>query len=154
MARSISLLGLTLAFVPALARDDARDAKIIATATETSRNALIGPFDIKREGVVVRNAEELVALTSKAKSVKDEKVQKEMETELAKLLKVETIDWQKQIVIGFIGEKLESLKIDGKTLQATYIPFNEPSARLIPPTPKILVLTERFAGEVKFVPKK
>ena len=48
-------------------------------------------------------AEELVGVTSKAKSAKDPDVQKEMEAELAKLLKVDAIDWNKQIVLGVIS---------------------------------------------------
>jgi hypothetical protein len=93
-------------------------------------------------------------LSRKAKSAKDPVVQKEMDVELAKLLKVDAVDWRKHIVLGVIGQGFDSLKYDGKVLTATYIPFKEPLTRLIPPTPKVLVLIERFEGEVKFVPKK
>jgi hypothetical protein len=115
----------------------------------------IGSFELETTGVVVRNAEELVALTSKAKSAKDPAVQKEMETELAKLLKVETVDWNKQMVLGMIAEGFESLKIDGKVLTVTYAPHNQlPLRGAIQDPPKTLVLVERFEGEVKFVKKK
>jgi hypothetical protein len=134
--------------------EDARDVKSIAAAKGDSRDGRLGPFEIKRHGVVVRSAEELVALTSEAKSAKDPKVQKEMEAELAKLLKVDAIDWNKQMVIAVIGEKIESLKTDGKALTATYVPFKEPLQLAVPPTPKVLVLIERLEGEVKFVQKK
>jgi hypothetical protein len=81
-------------------------------------------------------------------------VQKEMEAELAKLLKVNAIDWSKQMVLGAIATRLVSLKTDGKVVTATFIPYQEPLARRIPPTPKFLVLIERFEGEVRFNPKK
>jgi hypothetical protein len=77
-----------------------------------------------------------------------------MDVELAKLLKVDAVDWRKHIVLGVIGQGFDSLKYDGKVLTATYVPFKEPLTRLIPPTPKVLVLIERFEDEVKFVPKK
>jgi hypothetical protein len=140
--------------LPATTRgEDAKELETIATAKGNSRSASIGSFQLKRDGVVIRSAEELVALTSQAKSAKDPEVQKEMEAELAKLLKVDGIDWSKQTVLGVIGG-FDSLKIDDKVLTATYVPFKEPGGRVVPETPKILVLTERFEGEVKFVPKK
>src|SRR5262249_19536552 len=128
--------------------------KPIATAKDNSRSASVGSFLLKREGVVIRSAEELVALTDKAKSAKDAAVQKEMEAELAKLLKVDAIDWNKQIVLGVIGEGFDSLNTDGKILTATFVPFKEPPARSIPATPKILVLIDRFEGKVQFEKKK
>jgi hypothetical protein len=77
-----------------------------------------------------------------------------MEAELAKLLKVEAVDWNEQTVLGVIGEGFEALRIEGKVLTATFVPFKEPSGRALPRTPKVLVLLERFDGEVKFVKKK
>ena len=138
---------------PALA-EDTKELKPIATARGDSRDGRLGPFEIKRHGVAVRSAEELVMLSSEAKSAKDPKVQKEMEAELAKLLKVDAIDWNKQMVLAVISEKFESLTTDGKALTATYIPYKEPLQLAVPPTPKILVLIDRFEGEVKFVAKK
>jgi hypothetical protein len=134
--------------------DDPREVKPIATAKGDSRDGRLGPFEVKRHGVAVRSAEELVMLTAEAKSAKDPKVQKQMEAELAKLLKVEAIDWGKQMVVAVIGEKIESLKADGKALTVTFVPFKEPLQLAVPPTPKIAVLVERFEGEVKFVQKK
>src|SRR5262245_29180468 len=140
---SHSILAIALVLLPAMVRGDDKDVKIIATATDNSASARMGPLYLKREGVVLRNAEDVVALSSKPKSAKDPAVQKQMEADLAKILKVDAIDWSKQMVVGIIGEKLNSLKIDGKVLTATYVPFKEPSGRAIPPTPKVLVLTER-----------
>jgi hypothetical protein len=145
---------VAVAILPATTRaQDARHVKPIATAKGDSRDGRLGPFEIKRNGVVVRNAEELVALSSKAKSATDSAVQKEMEVELARLLKVETIDWKKQMVLAVISERFESLTTDGKVLTATYPPYKDPLALAVPPTPKVLVLIERFDGEVKFVQK-
>jgi hypothetical protein len=141
--------------IPTTARaEDTKELKPVATAKDRTLRASIGSFQLQTDGVVIRSAEELVALTTKAKSAKDPVVQKAMETELAKLLKVEAIDWNKQIVLGVIGEEFDSLKSDGKVLTATFVPFKEPGGRAVPPTPKILVLIDRFEGEVKFVKKK
>ena len=159
MSRALQLYVAACLILAATARaQGARELKTIATAKETSRSASIGPFRLKTDGVVIRNAEELVALSGNAKSAKDPMVQKKMEAELAKLLKVDAIDWSKQMVLGVIGDGFVSLKTDGKVLMASYVPFKgretaplEPS---IPGPPKILVLIERFEGEVRFVPIK
>jgi hypothetical protein len=151
---SRSLLAVALVLLPAMVRGEDKDVKIIANATDNERTSRMGPIYLRRDGVVIRNAEELVALSSKPKVAKDAAVQKQMEAELAKLLKVDAIDWNKQMVVGLITEKLESLKTDGKVVTATYVPFKEPGGRAVSPTPKVLLLTDRFEGEVKFVPKK
>jgi hypothetical protein len=144
----------TILPLTARAQDPTKELKTIATAKDRARSSSFGPFWIKRPGVVIRSAEELVALTNKAASAKDVTVQKAMENELAKLLKVDAIDWSKQTVLGIIGESFESLKCDGKVLTATFVPYDETVTRAIPPTPKVLVLIDRVEGEVKFVPKK
>src|SRR5262245_4513558 len=109
--------------LPAVARaEDPKELKPIATAKGDSRDGRLGPFEIKRHGVAIRSAEELVGLTSKAKSATDAAVQKEMEAELAKLLKVESIDWKKQMVIAVISQRFESVTTDGKIVTAAYIP--------------------------------
>jgi hypothetical protein len=151
----VAFLAAAWLILPATAlAEDAKELKPIATAQDNSRSASIGSFEIKQAGLVIRSAEELVALTSKAKSAKEPAVQKEMEAELAKLLKVDAIDWNKQIVLGVIGEKIESQIADGKTLTVTFVPPKERPIRSIPRTPKILVLVDRFEGEVKFEKKK
>jgi hypothetical protein len=150
--------GLIAAWVllPAMvfAQDPTKELKSIATAKDRERTSNFGPFWVKRPGVIIRSAEDLVGLTNNPKAAKDPMVQKGMEAVLAKLLKVESIDWSKHMVLGVIGESFESLKIDGKVLTAMFVPFNETVTRAIPPTPKVLVLIERFEGEVKFVPTK
>lgn len=140
--------------IPAQA-DDAKDLKIIATAKEVTVHITIGPFELKRRDlVVIRSAEELVAASTKAASAKDPAVQKELTGALAKLLKVDAIDWNKQMVVFGIADGMDSLKSDGKTLAVTYLRHPEQLARRIQPYPKILVLTERFEGDVKFTPKE
>jgi hypothetical protein len=153
--RAIAFILSAWLMLPAAVRaDDTRELKPIATARDNERTASIGLFLLTREGVVIRSAEELVALTDKAESAKDPAVQKEMEAYLAKLLKVEAIDWKKQIVIGAICERFESLTSDGKRLTITFVPFSEPGGRAVPPTPKILLLIERVEGDVKLVKRK
>src|SRR5262245_13407804 len=150
---SVAFLAVCLVLPAAALADDAKDVKPIATAKGDSRDGRLGPFEIKRHGVAIRSAEELVALTSKAKSATDQAVQKEMEAELAKLLKVESIDWKKQMVVAVISGRFESLTTDGTALTATFVPYKEPLALVVPPTSKVMVLVERFEGEVKFVQK-
>lgn len=147
------LVGAWLGLFTTVHAED-NDAKPIATATGKSRDGRIGPFEIDRNGVAIRSAEALVSLTTKAKLAKDSAVQKEMEAELAKLLKVESIDWSKHMVIATIAEKFDSLKTDGKILRANYYPYKEPIALALPMAPKIMVLVERVEGEVKFVQLK
>lgn len=150
---SVAVLATALLLTATARADDPKDVKPIATIKDISHSARMGPFEIKRHGMAVRNAEELVALTSKAKSATDPKIQKQMEAELAKLLKVEAIDWSKQMVVGVIGREVDSIKTDGKVLTVNYTPYKEPLQLAIPPTPKHLMLIERVEGEVKFVLK-
>jgi hypothetical protein len=133
--------------------EDTGELKIIASALNRSSEANIGPVRIRGGGVVIRNAEELVISSGKSNAVKDPKVQKDMEAELIKLLKVEAIDWSKQMVLAIFGHGFESLKVEDKILTATFVAHYERPARAILPIPKVLILTERFEGEVKFVPK-
>ena len=147
LKRCVVCLAAAWAILPATSRaQDAKELKPLATAKDNERRASIGPFLLKRDGVIIRSAEDLVALTNKAKSANDPAVQKEMEAALSKILKVDAIDWKTQTVLGVIGEDFDSLKTDGKILTATYIPFIEPLARAIPKTPKVLVLIEPLRG--------
>jgi hypothetical protein len=153
---SIAFLAVAWFVLPALSRaEDTKELKPIATAKEHSFSNRIGSFQLASEGVVIRTAEELVALTDKVKSAKDPVVQKEMETDLAKLFKVETIDWNKHMVLGVLSEQFESLTTDGKVLKAEFVPYKNPNRpRELPQPHKLLVLIERVEGEVKFVKKK
>jgi hypothetical protein len=149
------------AFIPApLSADDARQMKIIAIAQDSSRASCIGPVQLEQPGsVVIRSAEELVALSGKPSFAKDTAVQKEMEAELAKLLEVGGIDWNKHMALAIRGEPgtkadrvhFDSLKVDGKILTVAWkVKQRPPHAG--PGTPIALILIERFDGEVKFTP--
>ena len=148
-------LASVLMLLPAFTfADDAKELKVIAKAKEVTQENSIGPIVINKQApALIRSAEELVAASKKAKSAKDPEVQKEMTTALAKLLKVEGIDWSKQMVLVGVVESFDSLKPDGKVLTATYTRYYERPAPAVLPSPKVAVLTERFEGEVKFVPK-
>jgi hypothetical protein len=158
---SVVCLVVACAVIPAsLSAEDARELKIIASAQDSPRAAAIGPVQLDDfGGVVIRSAEELVAHSSKAKSAKDAAVQKEMDAELAKLLEVNAIDWNKQMVLAVRGEPgtkadrvhFDSLKVEGKVLTVAWkVKQRPPHAG--PGTPIALILVERFDGEVKFGP--
>jgi hypothetical protein len=140
--------------------EDAKELKIIASAQDSPRAANIGPVQLNDYGgVVIRSTEELVALSSKAKSAKDPAVQKETEAELAKLLEVDAIDWSKQMVLAVRGEPgtkadrvhFESLTVEGKVLTVAWKVRQRPP-HAGPGTPIALILVARFDGEVKFGP--
>lgn len=113
--------------------EDARELKSFGKAYRTMSNDRRGPilFSEKNEHLqdqlVIRSAEELVTRSRRPKDSKDRVVQREMETELAKLLGVEAIDWDSQMVIGVMkGSRTErkvtstSFHIKGDTLTVTW----------------------------------
>src|SRR5262245_44958472 len=105
MSRSLCLSFACFALTVPLCAGEAKEWKIIASAQDSPREASIGPIHLAQPGtVVIRSAEELVALTSKPASSKDTAVQKEMGAELARLLEVEAVDWSKQMVLAVRGE--------------------------------------------------
>jgi hypothetical protein len=145
---------LALATAPAYA-EEGKELKVAASAKETSREYRIGPVSFTNSSIVlIRSAEELVAASDKPASAKDPAVQKEMTAALAKVLKVEAIDWKKQMVVAGIAESVDSLKVAGNVLTVNYTRHYERPVRAVLPKPKVVVLAERFeGGEVKFVPK-
>lgn len=164
MSRCLPLTAVLAAvglILPAPSRaGEARELKIIASAQDSPRAASIGPVRLNEfGGVVIRNAEELVAHSGKPKSAKDPEVQKAVAAELAKLLDVDAIDWSKQMVLAVRGEPgtkadrvhFDSLMIEGKVLTVIWkVKQRPPHAGL--GTPIALILVERFDGEVKFAP--
>lgn len=147
-------------FAPSLRADDAKELTILASAQDSPRAAAIGPVQLNDYGgVVIRSAEELVAVSGKAKSAKDPAVQKEVQAELTKLLEVDAIDWKKQMVLAVRGEPgtkadrvhFDSLRVEGKVLTVAWkVKQRPPHAG--PGTPIALILVERFDGEVRFGP--
>jgi hypothetical protein len=149
------LAGLLVLFAVPVRGDDVKDLKIIASFQEPKEGLLLGSLTLKGQKLtVVRSAEEMVAATNRSAAAKDEKVQKEIVGVVTKLLKVEGIDWGKQMVLVGVAESIDSLKADDKELKVTFVPWVERPMPALPQPPKVLVLTERFDGEVKFVPKK
>src|SRR5215470_14063135 len=77
----------------ALRAEEPAAPKVIASASDS------GPLLVKLEkddsGVVLHSAEELAAHSSKPESAKDPAARKAAEAELARRLKVESIDWDK-----------------------------------------------------------
>jgi hypothetical protein len=144
----------------AVRAEDSRELKIIAAAQDSPRAASIGPVRLNDYGgVAIRSAEDLVALSRKAKSAKDPAVQKEIEAQLAILLDVDAIDWSKQMVLAVRGEPgtkadrihFDSLTVEGKVLTVAWkVRPRPPHAG--PGTPIALILVDRFDGEVKFQP--
>jgi formylglycine-generating enzyme required for sulfatase activity len=157
---SVGLLAVWSALVPlALSADEPKELKVFSRQTTTD------PYLVQLKkmdsGAVIRSAEELVALTEKAKSAKDPAVQSALEKELAKFLNVERIDWTKQMVLTVQGQTsngergtitFDPLTIEGNVLQvlwhqdhsATRAPYRGP--------PTGFLLVERFAGEVNLRP--
>jgi len=165
MSRGLQLplacLTLACAVLPApLRAADAPEVKIIASAQDSPRAASIGPVHLNDYGgVVIRSAEELVALSSKATSAKDPAVQQELEAELVKLLDVAAIDWSQHMLLavrGVPGTKadrvhFDALTIEGQVLTVAWRVRQRPP-HAGPGTPIALILVSRFDGEVKFLP--
>ena len=162
MSRGLSLSMVCLAvawttMIPSTARPQApKEPKVIATFGEP-----YGPIQIKKTdtGIVIRDAEELVSHSNKPGAAKDASVQKAMEAELAKLLKVERIDWSKQMILAVNGHgsgdgsgtiRFGALKIEDKILTVPWRQENRPSLGIV--TPRGMILVDCFIGEVKFVP--
>jgi hypothetical protein len=155
-----SLVAAWSILIPATLRaGEPIEVKIIASASDPDPHLV----RLKKEdsGVVIRSAAELVAHTKKADSAIDPAVQKAMESELATRLKVESIDWTKQMVLivqgratkgeyGFI--KFAPLKIEGKVLTVPWQQENRVSLVSAAGPPTGFALVERLEAEAKFVP--
>jgi sulfatase modifying factor 1 len=157
---SVALLVTTWAApVPmTLCAQELNGLKIIASASDS--DPVLVRLKKNDTGVVIRSAQELITYSSKPASAKDPAVQKAIESELAKRLKVDSIDWSKQMVLAVQGRptngesgaiKFESPKIEGKVLlvfwkqenRVTRLPYRGP--------PTGFALVERFEGKVTFL---
>jgi hypothetical protein len=118
-----------------------------------------GPLACKPQiQLVIRSAEELVANSSQPLKSKDREAQKEMTSALAKLFKVDAIEWDKQMVVGIMtgggrgdAGKLAfvSFLLQGKSLTVHYTGPAFPGHNCA--SNSGLALIPRFDGEVKFV---
>jgi hypothetical protein len=153
----LAIVGLMAAWAirPApLGAEDVKDlrpgAKIVMTH---------GPLAYKPQlHLVIRSAEELVANSSKPLKSKDREVQQEMSMALAKLFKVDAIDWDKQMVVGIMtgggrgdAGKLAfvSFLLKGKSLTVHYTGPAFPDHTCA--SNSGLALIPRCDGEVRFV---
>jgi hypothetical protein len=142
------------AILPApLGAEDAKDLKPGVKIVMTH-----GPLAYKPQILVIRSPEELVAHSSKALQSKDRKVQQEMSSTLAKLFKVDAIDWDKQMVVGIMtgggrGDAgnlaFGSILLQGKSLTVHYTGPAYPDHSCA--CNSGLALIPGCDGEVKFV---
>ena len=141
-------------FLAPLRAEDARDLKPTAKIVMSN-----GPIPYKLHlHLVIRSAEELVANSSKPHKSKDRDVQKEMSSALAKLFKVNAIDWDKQMVVGIMtgggrGDAgnlaFVSFLIRGNSLTVSYAGPAYPDHTCA--SNSGLALIPRCDGEVRFV---
>jgi hypothetical protein len=114
---------------------------------------------------VIRDAEQL-ALSHEIddKNAKDTRFQTDVTADVAQLLKVRTIDWKKQMLVvvaagakptGGYSVEILTLAVKDKTLLVNWklnSPKPESAVRQARTYPAQMVLTEQFAGPVKFDP--
>jgi sulfatase modifying factor 1 len=155
MIRSMSLnaVVLVVAAVMVARADEPARPKVLATASEPDR-ALVR-LDKDDSGIVIRSRDELVARAGTPAAGKT------IEADLAKLLNVAGIDWEKQMVLAVRGRptngelgivKFDPPTVAGKTLRVAWKQENHVirAPHLGPPIGFALV--ERFAGPVTLVP--
>jgi formylglycine-generating enzyme required for sulfatase activity len=135
--------------------------KVIASVSDPG--PLLGKLDKDDTGVVIRSAEELVAHSTKPEAAKDPAAQKAAEAELAKRLKVESIDWTKQVVLAVQGRpskgemgviKFDPPLVAGKVLLVGWKQEHHVTRAAYQGPPTGFALVERFEGEVTFLPER
>lgn len=159
MAITFSCLQVVLGAILAVSvsADEARDLKVFAKVGFSNSDSTIGPLR-PRPHLVIRSAEEL-AFNKDPKKGKDPAFQKEVETQLAKLLKVDAIDWNKQMVVavwypvepqrvGLPPVDFVSFKVQGNQLAVSWALKGASGG--CSPSPIGVALIERFDGQVLF----
>jgi sulfatase modifying factor 1 len=158
---SAACLAAAWAVVPMALRAEEPKGLTI-TASASASNPLMVRLKKDDSGVVIRSARDLVAHSSKPDSAKDPAVQKAMESELAKFLNVETIDWGKQMVLAVRGHptngelgviKFDPPKSEGKVLLIFWKQEHHVTRAPHQGPPTGFALVERFEGEVTFLPR-
>ncbi len=163
--------------VPLASGAEPKELKIIAQRSFVSESdgappiSFVRPAEKPVEPLVIRSVEDLAAASTKGRQAKDPAaakkdpdLQKEVEGLLAKALKVEKIDWEKQMVVAAsekqayrVPPKWEfaSLKLDGEKL---IVEMRSESGKGYGSygTPWAVAVVERFDGKVEFkgLPKR
>lgn len=160
----------SLVVSPAIEANGAKpvELKIIAQRHFISQNDKAPPIcftKVAEKPLVIRNAEELAAISwkgqeakDKAKAQKDPVLQKEVQDLLTKALKIEKIDWEKQMVL-VVSDKLAyrvpskwefaPLNVNGDTL-TVIVNGTEKKDYVGSGSPWAVALVERFNGKVEF----
>jgi hypothetical protein len=121
------------------------------------------PPEAPRKEWFVRNEEELIDPRLRAPEPVLEKMRAEAKARYAKALKVDSIDFAKQMVIGVsggvrpVGARLEVTRAEtdaaGRTMTVYWklhaAPKDEPTAEIAHPAE--VVLLDRFAGDIRFI---
>jgi hypothetical protein len=152
---AVACLVTAWAILPApLSAEDGKDLKPGAKIVMSP-----GPLVYKAPRIlVIRTAEELVAYSNKPLQSKDREVQQEISSALAKLFKVDAIDWNKQMVVGIMtgggrGDSgnlaFNSFLLQGKSLTVHYTGPAYPDHNCA--SLSGLALIPRCEGQVKFV---
>jgi hypothetical protein len=135
-----------------------RDVKILAHGIWAMRHE-------KPAQLVIRSAEELArAHGVAAKDAKEKRFQTDVTADVAQLLKVKTIDWDKQMLVvvaagskptGGYRVEVRTLSVKDKTLTVHWKLHNPAPGGIVTTAityPAQMVLVERFDGPVKFDP--
>lgn len=141
------------------------ERQVIAAAMNSEYVPDIGPIHFNRKNghMTIRSAEELAAKGSAPGNATDAYVQKQATADLAQLLKVNQIDWDKQMVVALdAGEfttdgvsdalrvEIVSVQIINKTLTVSWRLCRPLAKRVTEQRPKAVVLLERWDGAVEF----
>ena len=147
----------TAMFATTLRAEESKELKIIASASDSS------PFLIRLKddgGIVIRSAQELVAQITSPDAAKGPESRKAIEAEVARRLRVEAIDWSKQMILAVQGRptrgeygaiKFDSPRIEGKVLVVQWKQENRAFRASYQGPPSGLALVERFEGEATFL---
>ena len=167
MSRGLHFAGVCLVVslatvLPMTLRGQApKELKILASTSDTEPNLI----RLKKDdsGVVIRSAQELVAHSPKPDSAKDPASQKEAEAALARALKVEKIDWSKQMILAVQGHptrgeagsiRFDVPRITAKVLRVVWNQEHRVTRFPYKGPPTGIALVDRLDGEIVFLPRK
>jgi formylglycine-generating enzyme required for sulfatase activity len=146
------------AALPTTLRGQEPKLKIIASTSDTEPVLIRLKKD--NSGVVIRSAQELVAHGPKPDVAKPPTAPKEAEAGLAMRLKVDKIDWGKQMILAVQGRptrgeagsiRFDAPKITGKVLRIMWTQQHRVTRAPNQGPPIGIALVDRFEGEVRFL---